>query len=258
MTYSYEGATLTRWVEEACKPHERHPRGRKYTQPCSFNHVHHRGVAAKAGSVHLVYSMERKGGARTHQQKHHPVLQGRPSCKNFDRPPTGSPQTMPLVQHSLDQTKRNTMTSMTLHHTPYYKDTTHFLWERSKSTSTQSTTLHILTALLNVPAIPLNSSSSITEWTGQSRRKSKVKDHTKWDMPTHTLGTSASSKLKPRPTWSLIDAHGQLGLHYPWLLLTTSCRQHFYMHVFFEPHFLLIANPNAGSGSLPKLVSLNN
>ena len=52
------------------------------TQPRSFNHACCRGMAAKAGSVHLIYSMDwklgQKGGARTHPQHHHPLPQGRP------------------------------------------------------------------------------------------------------------------------------------------------------------------------------------
>ena len=36
--------------------------GVKGNQPLSFNHVRCRGVAARAGSVHLIYSMDRKLG----------------------------------------------------------------------------------------------------------------------------------------------------------------------------------------------------
>ena len=97
----------------------------KDNQPLSFNHVRCRGVAARAGSVHLIYSMDRKlgrkGGARTHPQQHHPVPQGGLFSKKFP-PTTGSPlecpQTMPKIQHSLVNTKRHTWTSITFHHTP--------------------------------------------------------------------------------------------------------------------------------------------
>ena len=58
-----------------------------------------------------------KGGARTHSQQHHPIPQGDPFSKKF-WPTTGSPQTMPIVQHSLVNTKRHTIMSMTFHHTP--------------------------------------------------------------------------------------------------------------------------------------------
>ena len=56
----------------------------KDTQPLSFNHVHCRGVAARTGSVHLIYSMDRKlGVARTHPQQHHHVSQEGPFSKKF-------------------------------------------------------------------------------------------------------------------------------------------------------------------------------
>ena len=57
-------------------------------QPRLFNHVRCKGVAARAGSVHFMYSNDRKGGARTH-----------PST-------TGSPSTNITGQHE------------PLHHTP--------------------------------------------------------------------------------------------------------------------------------------------
>ena len=76
------------------------------------------GVAAN-GNVHLIW-LER--GARTHPQHHHPVPQGCPLSKNYWL-------TMPLVKHSLDNTKRHTLTSRTLH------NTTHFLYGWSKSTN---------------------------------------------------------------------------------------------------------------------------
>ena len=59
----------------------------KVTQPSSFNHVRCRGVAARARSVHFIYSMDqklgRKGEARTHPQQHHPVPQGGSFSKKF-------------------------------------------------------------------------------------------------------------------------------------------------------------------------------
>ena len=114
-------------------------------QLLSLSHVRCRGVAARAGSVHLIYSVDQKlgqkGRARTRPQQHHPVPQGGPFSKKF-RPTTRSPQTMPIVQHSLVNIKRHTMMSMTFHH----NHTTHFLRGWSESTSTQSTTFHTLTA----------------------------------------------------------------------------------------------------------------
>ena len=59
----------------------------KDNQPLSFNHVRCRGVAARAGSVHLIYrKLGRKGGARTRPQHHHPVPQGGPFSKKFPPP----------------------------------------------------------------------------------------------------------------------------------------------------------------------------
>ena len=59
----------------------------KDNQPLTFSHVRCRGVAARAGSVHLIYSMDRKlgskGGARIHRQQHHPVPQGGPFSNKF-------------------------------------------------------------------------------------------------------------------------------------------------------------------------------
>ena len=40
-------------------------------KPCPFNYLCHSGVAAKAGSIHLIFSRP-EGGAWPHQQQHHP------------------------------------------------------------------------------------------------------------------------------------------------------------------------------------------
>ena len=54
----------------------------KDVQPRPFDYLCPRGVAAKAGSVHLMFSKDRKlgrkGGTRPHPQQHHPVPQGPP------------------------------------------------------------------------------------------------------------------------------------------------------------------------------------
>ena len=66
----------------------------KDTQPLSFNHGRCRGVAARAGSVHLIYSMDRKlgwkGGART------PTTA--PSCSSR----------MPILQEILTDHRKST------------------------------------------------------------------------------------------------------------------------------------------------------
>ena len=101
-------------------------------QPLSFSHVHCRGVAARAGSVDLIYSMDRKLGWGQNTPTTAPSCWG-PFSKKF-QPTTGWKSTMPIVQHS---TKRHT-TSMTFHHT-HHNNTTHFLHGWSKSTSTTLT-----------------------------------------------------------------------------------------------------------------------
>ena len=79
--------------------YKRHPWG------LSFNHVRSRGVA---GSVHLIYSNDRKldwkGGGRTHPQQHHPL-----PLQEILTEAHWKSTTMPTVQHSL---------TMTFHHTP--------------------------------------------------------------------------------------------------------------------------------------------
>ena len=91
----------------------------KDNQPLSFNHVHCRGVAARAGSVHLIYSIDRKlgqkGGDRTHPQQHHPVPQGGPFSKKFDRPPEAHRKS---TNNANSTAQPGTMILMTFHHTP--------------------------------------------------------------------------------------------------------------------------------------------
>ena len=73
----------------------------KDNQPLSFNHVHCRGVAARAGSVHTQWTGSWARRERP-EHAHNTILKEAHSPRNFDRPPTGSPQTMPIVQHSPD------------------------------------------------------------------------------------------------------------------------------------------------------------
>ena len=101
-----------------------HNRGQDM-QPRPFNHIRCKGVG---GSVHLMYSNERKlGGARTHPKRHHPV-------RLFSM--THHPQTLPL-QHE------NDVSATTPH--PQHNGMTHFLGGWSNTTSTQSPTLHMQT-----------------------------------------------------------------------------------------------------------------
>ena len=72
-----------------------------------------RGVAAKPGCVHLMYrKLGQIGGARTHPKQCHPVPQGSQWLT------TGSPQTLPPTQHSLDSIKMHIMTSVPFHCNP--------------------------------------------------------------------------------------------------------------------------------------------
>ena len=75
-------------------------------------------VAARTASVHLYSNYRKLGWTRTHKQRHHHVPQGPFSLQLTDyQKPTRNPQAMPIVQHSLDNTKRHTMMSMVFHHT---------------------------------------------------------------------------------------------------------------------------------------------
>ena len=97
----------------------------KGTKPHPFHHVGCRDVAARAGSVYLMYSMDRKldrkgGGQDTPTtapscSSRMPILQ---EMLTNHWNPTGSQQTMPLIQHGLD-TKRH---SMTFQHTSNWED----------------------------------------------------------------------------------------------------------------------------------------
>ena len=90
-------------------------------QPHPFNHVLCRGVAARTGNVHLMYSNDRKlgqkGGARTPLKKTPSCSSRTPIFNQDHRNPTTSPQTLPLTQHSLDIIKAHTMMSVPFHHT---------------------------------------------------------------------------------------------------------------------------------------------
>ena len=70
----------------------------KDTQPLLFNHVRCRGVAARAGSMHLIYSMDWKlgwkGGAKTHPQL---TVSSYSSRMPILQEILTDPQTMPLV-----------------------------------------------------------------------------------------------------------------------------------------------------------------
>ena len=116
----------------------------KDTQPLSFNHVRCRSVAARAGSVHLIYSMDRKWGGHTRNSTLKDAL-------TDHRKPTG---TMPLVQHSLDKAHNN------VNDIPHHNHTTYFLRGWSKSTST----LYWLPLLR--PDCVRHSTTSSTNWEG--------------------------------------------------------------------------------------------
>ena len=80
----------------------------------TFNHVHWRGVVAKAGSVHLIYSMDQKLGLRggsghTHSSAILRILQ---EIWTDLQKHTASPQTIPLTQLN------NNDINAIRHHTP--------------------------------------------------------------------------------------------------------------------------------------------
>ena len=101
--------------------------------PCPFNCPSLRGVAARAGSVHLISSMDRKpswkGGARPRPKQHHPVPQGPPfsiKCRLATRwMSTGSPQSIPIKTHKFLKAKTHTNTSRPFYHTAHTR--AHFI-----------------------------------------------------------------------------------------------------------------------------------
>ena len=93
-------------------------------------------MEARAGSVHLIYSMDRNTPTTASSCSwRRPILL---EILTDYQKLTISPQTRPIVQHSLINTKTHTMTSMTY---PHHNHTTHFLHWWSKTTSTPSITL---------------------------------------------------------------------------------------------------------------------
>ena len=107
----------------------------KDIQPLSFNHVHCRGVAARARSVHTGSWAIREGQEHAHNcSSRRPILQE----ISTDHPKS---------------TNNANNTEQPGQHQKAHKDvddipptTTHFLRGWSKSTSTQSTTFHTLKA----------------------------------------------------------------------------------------------------------------
>ena len=84
-------------------------------------------MAARAGSVHLISSMDRKpsrkGGARPRPKQPHPVPQGPPFSINQvptnHRMSTGSPQSIPIKTHSFLKAKTHTNTWRPFCHTAH-------------------------------------------------------------------------------------------------------------------------------------------
>ena len=83
-------------------------------------------MTAKAGSVHLIPSKDRKlgrkGGDRPHPQQHHPVPQGPPVLNQVltgHRKSTGSPQAIPQKPHRFHKDKMRTTLSRLFHHTTH-------------------------------------------------------------------------------------------------------------------------------------------
>ena len=140
-----------------------------------------------------------------------PVLQ---EILTDHRKPAGSPQTMPIVQYSLDNTK---MMSMVFHH----NHTIHFLRGWSKSITIQSTTFHTLTASQNVPTIPPVYYTSLTDWAGLEGLcqanggvwlRSKVTQREGAPTPTHARVCEKSTARKDACTAHGARLHVKLGL----------------------------------------------
>ena len=88
------------------------------------------GVAAKAGSVHLIYSMDwPKGEARTHPQQHYPVCQGCPFSKKYWLTTKSLLEVHKQMQHSLNKDDTHATPPHNLwvkqHHLPTINDLSH-------------------------------------------------------------------------------------------------------------------------------------
>ena len=210
----------------------------KDIQPAlSFNHVHCRGMAARVRSVHLICSIDQKLGWKG-GGKNTPTAA--PSCFSRtailqeiltnNRKPTGRPQTMPIVQHSLDNTKRHTMTSMTFHHTPTTTtqpaqvDQIHDPPPHNQNLSHTDR----LSFSQTVPAIPPGSSTTLTD---RTRREglcqtngggvTKVKGHTEWrPRPPHSCDINSAHKTSTAP-----ESEAQLEASKP-ASITHTCTAH--------------------------------
>ena len=174
----------------------------KVTQSLSFNRIHCRGVAARAGSVHLIYSMDQKlGGARTHPQQHHPVPQGCPFSN--DRPPKSTNNANSTVQPGQHQKAHNNIPP----HSPLP------VWVEQVNLHTINNLSHTdsLSSSQTVPAIPAGSSTSLTDWTEleglyQAKRGRGKGQRTHWvrTRPLPLSGPRAKHcSRKPSPTWGI-------------------------------------------------------
>ena len=105
-----------------------------------------------------------------------------PIFQEIFQKPIESPQTMTIVQHSLDSDSNDIPPH------PHHNHTTHFLCGWSKSTSTQFGQ--------TVLAIPPGSSTSLIGLEAPNGRGSKVKGHTEWGR---AHPTSKVLLLKARP-----------------------------------------------------------
>ena len=103
-------------------------------------------VAARAGSVHLMYSNDRKLGweGQRHTQNNTILFSQDTYCKFTDHlKPTGSQQILLLAntaQPRQHQNAHNDISAIPPH--PLHNGMTHFLGGRSNTTYTQSPTLH--------------------------------------------------------------------------------------------------------------------
>ena len=216
-----------------------HPFGTRYpTTP--LNHVYYRGVAARAGSVHLMYSNDRKlgwnWGPRTTQNNNILFLKDAHSQSKIEWPPKVHKH---CHYHSTASTASNAHNdvSATPPH-PQHNGTTHFLSEWSNTTSTQLPTL-----LMQAPAaIAPGSSCSLTNGLGfqwvRAWQRSKVTT-SRACPPWHVYrackqATTSESLAKAMPklrthAWTALGI-SSLGflllLITRYFLGTTSCHSH--------------------------------
>ena len=139
------------------------------TQPLSFNHVHCRGVAARARSVHLIYTQwtgswaEREGPEHTYNSTIL-FLKKAHSSRNIDRPPeVHRKSTYSTAQPEQHQKVHNDVDDIPPHPTTTTQPTSCVSEQVHLHTINNFSHTDSLSSSQTVPAIPPGSSTSLTD-----------------------------------------------------------------------------------------------